>query len=249
MGKINVTLKMLSWNDKSQTISDEHVSLILGGNYVISFQEQSGDVFEWVRERIRKDQGRIRSMGADYLLYSLLDAIVDGYFIVIERLGDDIEDLEETIMGNNSTENMTRLNALKREMVGFRKAVLPLREAINWFIKSSHRLIREETIPYIKDLYDHTIQIHELIETYRDMLAGLFDIYLSTISNRMNEIMKVLTIFAAIFIPMTFLTGIYGMNFDNLPELHYRYGYFVLWGVMLCIAGGMLLWFKKKRWL
>lgn len=246
---IYVTIKMLRWNEKSQNIDAEHVSLILGSNYVLSFQEQSGDVFEWVRERIRKDQGRIRSMRSDYLLYSLMDAIIDGYFIVIERLGDEIEDLEETIMENNSRENLSRLNTLKREMIALRKAVLPLREAVNWFIKSEHQLIQAETLPYFKDLYDHTIQIHELIETYRDMLAGLFDIYLSAISNRMNEIMKVLTIFAAIFIPMTFLTGIYGMNFDNIPELHYRYSYFVLWLVMLGIAGGMLLWFKKKRWL
>lgn len=246
---IYVTLKMLVYNEKSQTVSDEHVSLIMGEHYVLSFQEEEGDVFEWVRERIRKGKGRIRSMRADYLMYSLLDAIVDGYFIVTERLGDDIEELEEEIMSNSSRQTLNDLNVLKREMIALRKAVLPLREAINWFIKSEHKLVRKKTVPYLKDLYDHTIQIHEIIESYRDMLGGLFDIYLSTISNRMNEIMKVLTIFAAIFIPLTFLAGVYGMNFENIPELHYRYGYFAVWLVMGCVAVGMLLWFKKKRWL
>lgn len=246
---IYVTLKMIQWDEEKETIKREHVSLIVGNNYVLSFQEESGDVFEWVRQRLRRGKGRIRTLKSDYLAYALIDAIVDGYFVAVEKMGDKIESLEEKIMDDPSKNTLAELNLMKREMIALRKATYPLRDAINWFIKSEHSLISAEVQPYLKDLYDHTIQINEVIESYREMLGGLFDIYLSTTSNKMNEVMKVLTVFAAIFIPLTFLAGIYGMNFEHIPELHYKYGYYVLWSVMIVMGLGMLAWFKKKKWL
>ncbi|UZO82408.1 magnesium/cobalt transporter CorA [Aquimarina sp. ERC-38] len=244
-----IVLKMLYF-DEHQKLKIEHVSLVLGNTFVISFQEASGDVFEPIRNRIRKAKGRIRAMGSDYLLYVLMDAIVDNYFQMIEYMGDKIEGLEDHLFQKDIREDITQeIQELKREILKIRKAVFPLREVINKVEKNEHPLIQEKTQIYLRDLYDHIIQVSENVEIYRDMIWGLMDMYMTTISNKMNEVMKVLTIIASIFIPLTFMAGIYGMNFEYIPELKYRYGYFVLWGVMIGTFIGLLYYFKRKKWL
>lgn len=244
-----VVLKMLHDEKSPETVA-EQISIILGQNYVISFQEgMEGDVFNPVRERIRNKKGRIRGMGADYLAYSLLDAVVDNYFVILEKMGERIEDLEEELVKVPTTETLQGIHHLKREMIFLRKAVWPLREVINTTGKGDSPLIKDSTRIYLRDVYDHTIQVIDSIESSRDMLSGMLDIYLSSISNRMNEIMKFLTIIGTIFIPLTFIVGVYGMNFEFMPELKWRWGYFALLGVMGGIGIGMILYFKKKNWL
>ena len=244
-----IVLKMLYF-DEHQKLKVEHVSLVLGNTYVISFQEASGDVFEPIRNRIRKAKGRIRTMGSDYLLYVLMDAIVDNYFQMIEYMGDKIEELEDSLFQSEVREGIAQeIQELKREILKIRRAVFPLREVINKVEKNEHPLIQNKTQIYLRDLYDHIIQVSENVEIYRDMIWGLMDMYMTTISNKMNEVMKVLTIIASIFIPLTFMAGIYGMNFEYIPELKYRYGYFVLWGVMIFTFFGLLYYFRKKKWL
>ena len=244
-----VVLMMLRFDDESQRVLSEQVSLILGSNFVISFQENIGDVFEQIRDRIRNTKGRIRKMGADYLMYALLDAVVDHYFGILEKLGEKIESLEEELVGDPSERTLQQIHRLKREMVHLRKSVWPLRELINGLERSESDLIEETTGVYLRDVYDHTIQIIDTVESFRDMVSGMLDIYLSSISNRMNAVMKVLTIIATMFIPLTFVAGIYGMNFEHMPELKWRYGYAAVWLVMLVVAGLMILYFKRKKWL
>jgi len=244
-----IVLKMLH-NEKSPETVAEQISIILGRNYVISFQEgMEGDVFDPIRERIRNKKGRIRGMGADYLAYSLIDAIVDNYFVILEKMGERIEDIEEELVKVPTTETLQGIHQLKREMIFLRKAVWPLREVINTTGKGESPLIKDSTRLYLRDVYDHTIQVIDTIESGRDMLSGMLDIYLSSLSNRMNEIMKFLTIIGTIFIPLTFIVGVYGMNFEFMPELKWRWGYFLLLGVMSVIGIGMILYFKKKQWL
>jgi len=247
---IYIVLKMLRYNDQNGGTVSEQISLIVGPNFVFSFQEGiEGDVFGPIRERIRSDKSRIRKMGADYLAYSLIDAIVDNYFSVLERLGEKVELLEEKIVSNPATETLRSIHFLKREMIFLRKAVWPLREVISAMQRGESPLIRESTKIYLRDIYDHTIQIIDTVETLRDMVSGMLDIYLSSLSNRMNAVMKVLTIIATIFMPLTFLAGVYGMNFKYLPELEWRLGYPVFWIVILIITVTMLIFFKKKDWL
>ncbi|MEJ2568754.1 MAG: magnesium/cobalt transporter CorA, partial [candidate division WOR-3 bacterium] len=246
---IFVVLKMLYFNEKNEEVEVEQVSLILGGNFVISFQEKEGDVFDPVRERIEKDKGRIRKMGSDYLLYSLIDAVVDNYFSVLEKIGDRIEELEEDIVKGVAQESLENIHKSKKYMILLRRSVWPLREVINSLSREKTALISENVLIYFRDVYDHTIQVIETIETFRDMLSGLHDTYLSSISNKMNEIMKVLTMFASIFIPLTFLAGIYGMNFSYMPELDWRWGYFTVWGIIIIVGISMILYFKRKKWL
>jgi magnesium transporter len=246
---VYIVLKMLHDGKSDRTVA-EQVSLILGPNFVISFQEGiEGDVFNSIRERIRTGKGRIRNMGADYLAYSLIDAIVDNYFVVLERTGERIEDIEDELVRSPTPETLQEIHALKREMIFLRKAVWPLREVINAMARGETSLIKESAKIYLRDVYDHTIQVIDAIETSRDMLSGMLDIYLSSISNRMNEIMKFLTIIGTIFIPLTFIVGVYGMNFEHMPELKWRWGYFGLWAVMSVIALFMLIYFKRKKWL
>jgi len=245
---IFVVLKML-YDDKSNGIATEQISLILGPNFVVSFQEREGDVFNPIRERIRRGRGRIRKMGADYLAYTLLDSIVDSYFIVLEKLGEKIEILEEELVTNPTTETLQTIHDLRTEMVFLRKSVWPLREIISGLERGESALIQESTGIYLKDVYDHTIQVIDTVETFRDMVSGMLDIYLSSVSNRMNEVMKVLTIIATIFIPLTFIAGIYGMNFQYMPELGWRWGYPMVWLIMLAIGALMLVYFRRKRWL
>jgi magnesium transporter len=246
---IYIVLKMLNYNAKSNEILAEQISLILGSNFVFSFQEKEGDVFDPLRERIRMGKGRIRRMGADYLAYALLDAIVDNYFIILEKLGEKIELLEDKLVSQPKPETSQTVHHLRREMIFLRKAVWPLREVVSGLERGGASLIQQSTGIYLRDVYDHTVQAIDTIETYRDMLSGMLDIYLSSISNRTNAVMKVLTIIATIFMPLTFLAGIYGMNFRFMPELEWRWGYPVIWLVMIGIGVFMLVYFRKKKWL
>ena len=246
---IFLILRMLSYDEKKNEVKSEQVSLILGSNFVISFQEDVGDVFDPVRERIRKGKGRLRKMGADYLAYTLIDSIVDNYFLILEKLGEKIEFLEEELVTDPKTETLQEIHNLKREMIFLRKSVWPLREVISGLERSESDLIKESTGIFLKDVYDHTIQVMDTVETYRDVLSGMLETYLSSISNRMNQVMKVLTVIATIFIPLTFIVGIYGMNFKYMPELEWRWGYLIIWLAMIGVAIFMIFHFKRKKWL
>lgn len=243
-----IVLKMLYCNGED-TVEAEQISIVLSSNLVISFQEDAGDVFNPVRERIRNNKGRIRKVGADYLVYSLMDAIVDNYFMILERVGERMENLEEELVTDPTKETLLEIHRLKREMIFLRKSVWPLREVVSGLERGESSLIDMSTVTYLRDLYDHTVQVIDTIETYRDLISGMLDIYLSSISNRMNEVMKVLTIIATVFIPITFIAGIYGMNFEYMPELHKKWGYPVALFVMLVIALFMVAYFRRKRWL
>lgn len=252
---IFIVLKMFTFDENSEGIDFEQMSLILGSNFVISIQEKEGDVFNPLRERIRNGKGRIRKMGADYLAYSILDAVVDNYFVILERIGDKIEEMDEELIKDPRPQILQSIQDLKRSAIYLRKSIWPLREVVNGLARSESKLVKKPTHIFLRDLYDHTIQVIDTIETFRDMVSGMLDIYLSSVSNKMNEIMKVLTIFAAIFIPLTFIVGIYGMNFDpaaskwNMPELHWRFGYLGIWVIMLIVTGLMLFYFKRKKWI
>ena len=241
-----IVLKMLSYGDE---IEEEQVSLVLGENFVISFQERVGDVFEPIRDRIRNSKGRIRKSGADYLCYSLMDAVVDNYFSILERIGDKIESMEEKLISAPTQKTLQQIHKLKREMIILRKSIWPLRELINGLQRNESSLIGETTGIYLRDTYDHTIQVIDTVESLRDVVSGMLDIYLSSISNSMNAVMKVLTIIATIFIPLTFIAGIYGMNFRYMPELEWRWAYPLVLVVMGIVAIGMLIYFRKKKWL
>lgn len=246
---IFIVLKMLRYDEEENETKIEQVSIILGPSFVISLQESKGDVFDPIRERIRSDRGRIRKMGADYLAYALVDAIVDNYFIILEKLGEKIEDIEDKLVSNPSPETLQTIHMLKREMIFLRKSVWPLRELISRLERWESPLIDKSIYIYLRDLYDHTIQVIDAIETFRDMLSGMLDIYLSSVSNRMNEVMKVLTIIATIFMPLTLIAGIYGMNFRYMPELKSPWGYPLVYVVMLIIGVIMLIYFRRKKWL
>ena len=244
-----ISLKMLYIEEKTSELLAEQVSLILCPNTVICFQEIEGDAFEAVRERIRHSTGRIRRAGPDYLAYALVDAIVDHYFIVLEEVGDMIIRLEDELMNNPTSTTLRKIYAVKREMVMLRKYIWPLRELVLKFQMSESQLIQKGTKIYIKDLYSHAVHITDTLESYRDMISDMLDTYLSLSSNKMNEVMKILTIMASIFIPLTFVAGIYGMNFEDMPELHHRWGYPAAITVMVLIAVGMVYYFRKKKWL
>ena len=247
---VYIVLRMLSCEKGKDGVFSEQVSLIIGPNFVISFQESTaGDVFDPVRDRIRTGKGRLRKQGPDYLAYALVDAIVDNYFFVLEKLGERVEVLEEELVTNPDQETLHEMHALKREMIYVRRSVWPLREVISGLERAESPLIKQTTGIFLRDVYDHTIQVIDTVETYRDMLSGMLDIYLSSVSNRMNQVMKVLTIIATIFIPLTFMVGVYGMNFQHMPELGWRWGYPLLWVAMLGVAAAMLVFFKKKKWL
>jgi len=244
-----VVLKMLSYNGSAQAVEVEQVSMVFGKGFVLSFQEKVGDVFDSVRDRIRNGKGRIRKMGADYLAYSLIDAIVDSYFGILEKVGEKIELLEDELVAQPTESTMHQIHAFKREMIVLRRSVWPLREFVSAMQREDSGLISEQTHVYLRDVYDHTIQVIDTIESFRDIVSGMLDIYLSSISNRMNAIMKVLTIIATIFIPLTFVVGVYGMNFEYMPELKWRWGYPAVLLLMLVIAGIMVMYFRKKKWL
>ncbi len=236
-------------------LESEQISLFLGSGFVITLQEIPGDVFEPVRQRIRAADGRIRRMGPDYLAYALLDSLVDHCFPVIEELGERLDDLEQEVVEEPDRQTVGLIHGVKRDLLVLRRATWPQREVVSALERFESPLVSKDTRIFLRDLYDHTVQVLDMVETYRDLATGLLDIYLSSISNRMNEVMKVLTVLASIFIPLTFLAGIYGMNFDsraspwNMPELEWAYGYPAFWVVALAIVVVMLLIFKKKKWL
>lgn len=252
---ILIVLKMLYQGQEDGDLKAEQVSVLFGANWVITFQETGEDVFDYVRQRIVKTVPRVRLMTTDYLGYALIDAVVDNYFIVLENIGERIEYLEDEISENTAPGSLETIRELKKQLILIRKAVWPLREVIGALERSDSGLINGSTRPYIRDLYEHVIQVIDTVETYREMVSGLLDLYHTGVSNRMNEVMKVLTVFATIFIPLGFLAGVYGMNFDtsisrfNLPELGLRYGYLFFWGLVIIVAGGLLWFFKRKKWL
>jgi len=244
-----VVMKMIYPARYEHSVTHEQISLILGSKTVITLQEFEEDFFEPLRERIRKGKGRIRSLGTDYLAYALIDITVDNYFHLLEETGEQIETLQERILTDPTPAILGEIQDLKREMIYLRKSVWPLREIVNSLIRGEFKLVSEDVILYLRDVYDHTIQVIDNIETYRDMLSSMMDIYLSSVSNRMNEIMKVLTTIATIFIPMTFLAGLYGMNFKYMPELEIKWAYPAFWLVIVVTFIAMLMWFKRKKWL
>lgn len=244
-----ITLKMLTFNTKQSVIESEQVSLIMTKNCVITFQERPGDVFDPIRDRIRTGKGRMTKMKTDYLTYALIDAIVDNYFIILENIGERIETLEADLLLKADYTAMKMVHHFKQELLFMRKAVWPLRDLISGTQRNEAELISDETVMYYRDIYDHSIQVIDTLEIYRDMIGGIQDVYLSSTGNRLNEIMKVLTLFAAVFIPLTFIAGIYGMNFENMPELTWKWGYFAVLGVMALLTLVMVLFFKKKNWL
>jgi magnesium transporter len=243
-----IVLKMIRYDNETQMVVNEQLSLVVADRFVLTFQERPGDVFEPVRERIRRQKSRIRASGTDYLACALMDTVVETYISVIEQMGEQIEDIEEEILSGHDSEVMEKINLFKRETNYLRKSIRPAREAIFQLSRLESDLIHETTRPFTKDLEDLIIHATEAIDTYRDLLTDQLNIHNSVTANRMNDIMKVLTIFAAVFIPLTFIAGVYGTNFEYLPELKYKYSYFIFWGVMIVIAGASLYYFKKKNW-
>jgi magnesium transporter len=236
-------------NHSDENLNPEQVSIILGHNFVLSFQEKESSLFEPIRERLRNNKGRIRKSGADYLAHDIIDNIVDNYFIVLENLEEKIEKLEDDLVKQTTPARPETIHRLKRELIFLRKSLWPLREAISSLQRLDSKLINESSVVYFKDISDHIIAIIDTVDTYRDMLAGMLDIYLSSTSVKLNEVMKVLTIIATIFMPLTFLAGVYGMNFRYMPELEWHWGYYGIWAVMLIIAILMLIFFRNKKWL
>jgi magnesium transporter len=229
-------------------VLQEQISLILGDTFVISFQEQEEKVFEPVRERIRSGKGLTRKMGPDYLVYALLDVTVDNYFSVLEKLGENIEVLADRVLKIPEPKTLGEIQISKREMLFVHRWIWPLREAISALSKRDSKLVKESTGIYLRDVYDHTLQIMDAVDLYREMLSETLDLYVSTVSNKLNQVMTVLTIIATIFIPLTFLAGVYGMNFKYMPELEWRGGYPLIWAVMIGVGVSMLIAFKRKKW-
>ncbi len=244
-----VVLKMISYDDEAKCIDVEHVSLILGDGYVLSFLEDEGDVFDMVRERIRLSKGVMVNLKSDYLAYALIDSVVDHYFLAVEKVGDFIEDMDDRLLGDPQPGDLQEIHRLKRDVLALRKSVWPLREGIGVMEKNGTSFFQADTKVFMRDLYDHTIQVIDMVEALRDLLGGMHDTYLSSVSNRMNEVMKVLTIIATVFIPLTFIAGVYGMNFRYMPELNWRWGYLVVWAVMIGVGAAMVMFFKRKKWL
>lgn len=240
------TLKTLN-TIKDDEIIYEQMSFVLGKDYLISFQEREGDLFDQLRERIKLPDSKLRNFKIDYLFYRLIDTIVDSYYKVMEHIGEKLEHLEDQIYHDPNEEALQNIQDLKKELIFLRKSVYPLREAIKMTM-TEPKLIEDNTRKYLADVYDHTVQVIETIESYRDFTASLIDMYMTSVSNRMNEVMKVLTIIATIFIPLTFIAGVYGMNFEYMPELGWKYGYPTVWLIMIFVTFGMILYFRKKRW-
>ena len=241
------TLKMLYRIDE-EGIDYEQISFVLGKNYLISFQEKEGDFFDGFRERIKLDQGKVRKKQADYLLYRLIDIIIENYYTVLDKVGDVVEEIEENVYENPTNKTFNKIQKLKKELIYLRKAVYPLRDAISKIIKGESEFIEEENLRYYSDVYDHVIHLIDSLDTYKDLTSSLLDIHINAMNTRMNEVMKVLTVISTIFMPLTFIVGVYGMNFDNMPELRWHWGYFGVMSVMVAIVMGMLYYFKKKKW-
>ncbi len=245
---LQAVIKLLSIDPAEDTIEYEQLTFILKGNVLVTFQEKTGDVFNSVRNRIKEAKGSVRKKGADYLLYALLDLVVDHYFTVLENFSEKLEDLETELLNNPDKNTLNKLHSLRRETLLLRRTIYPLREMVGKFEKIEEPMINSDIKVFIRDLYDHTVKVIENIEVLRDMTTGLLDLYMNSTSNKMNEIMKVLTIMSAIFIPMTFIAGVYGMNFVNMPELQTKNGYFIVLGVMFAVLIGMVIFLKRKKW-
>jgi magnesium transporter len=251
---IFVTLRPYDYDQEKNAFVSEQISLIIGKNFIITLQETDNKVFDLVLGRLQAAQNIMRKKGPDYLAHALLDVVVDGYFKIIEIIGDKIEELEDKLTNRPDAQIIKEIHAIRRDIIFLRKTIWPLREVISALQHRIGNLITDETALYLRDVYEHTIQVIDTVETYRDFLAEMFDIYLSSVSNKLNEVMKVLTVFASIFIPLTFVTSLYGMNFNpaispyNMPELNMRYGYVTVVGVMVIMAIMMLIYFKRKKW-
>lgn len=245
---VYIVMKMLSINGQGEIVA-EQVSLILGQNFVLSFREQKSDIFEPIVERIKSGKGFIRKAGADYLAYALLDAVVDRYFVVLEKREEEIDALEEEVVINATPRTLQRIHKLRRELIFLRKAILPFRSVIAELERGESPFFEKTSRIYLRDIYDHTIHIIDTLETFRDLATGLLDIYLSSVSNRMNSVMRVLTVIATIFMPLTFLAGVYGMNFKHMPELEWRWGYPAVLLLMATVGISMQVYFRKKKWL
>lgn len=246
---VYVVLKMIHYLEQSQKIDFEQFSMVVGNDYIISFQETDNQIFQQIKDRITKVNGKIRTKGADYLAYALIDCVVDHYYLTLEYLGEKIESLEEQLMSYPGANVLQEIHSLKNEMLFIRKAIWPLREIINSLSRGDSALFSQDTLVYIRDVYDHIIQIMDTIEMYRDMVTGMFDIYISSVSYKLNEVMKVLTIIATLFIPLTFIVGLYGMNFKYMPELEWEWGYPAVLVLMLFISSSMIVYFRKKKWI
>ena len=247
-GYLFIVLKMLSFDESDQQIHSEQLSLVLGEHFVLSLQEHQGDVFDGVRQRLRTGR-RVRFMNSDYLAYALIDAVVDHYFTLLERLGEQVEALEDQVVTNPTPETLGKIHHFKREMLLLRKSIWPLRETLSRLYRDESPLISASTQPFLRDVHDHTMHIMETIDTLRELLVSLLDLYMSSVSNRMNEVMKVLTIIATLFMPLTFIAGVYGMNFEHMPELAWPIAYPAVMLFMLTTAGSLLFWFRRKHWI
>ena len=241
------TLKML-YSIEGDKIEYEQISFVLGTNYLISFQEKAGDLFDPFRERIRLDQGRVRKKKSDYLLYRLIDIIIDNYYVVLDNIGNQIEEIEDNIHSNSTERAFHKIQSIKKELIFLRKAVYPLREALSKLVKGESSFVEEDNQRYFSDIYDHTVHLIDSLDTYKDLTSSLMDIHINTMNTKMNEVMKLLTIITTIFIPLSFIAGIYGMNFDIMPELRWQYGYPAVLVAMAAVVAGMLYFFKRRKW-
>ena len=230
-------------------LETEQIGICIGSNYVLTFQERHGDILDPVRQRVRRGKGPMRENGSDYLAYAIIDTIVDGYYPVIEAIGDYLEELEDEVVSTATKATLRKVYGVKRDLLALRRAIWPQREALGALVRDDNPFITDPVRVYLRDTQDHAVQIADVVETYREMAAGLMDVYMSSLSNRMNEVMKVLTMMASIFIPLSFLAGLYGMNFEHMPELHYRYSYPVLLAAMVTVAAGMVVFFFRRGWI
>jgi magnesium transporter len=247
-GYLFITFREISHPVENPFVFDQ-ISLALTANTVITFQETAGDSFDGIRRRILNNVGRIRKAGADYLAYALMDSVVDRYFLALDTLGADIEDFEERAVNDKDAAFIADVQTTKQRLHHIRRAVWPLRESLSMLLRTESGFLGEKLSPFLKDLQDNVIQAAETVENYREAISGIMEVHLSAASNHLNKVIKVLTIISTIFIPLTFIVGVYGMNFRNMPEIPTEYGYFVVWGVMILLALGMILFFKKRDWL
>lgn len=243
-----VVMRMFLLEENGRDVEDEQLSFILQGRVLVTFQEREGDVFSHVRNRIREGKGMIRKRAGDYLLYALIDSVVDYYFLILEKQGELIEEVEEAVLENPHESVLNDMHRIRREVLQLRRSIYPLREVMNRFERVEEPLVSIESKVFIRDLYDHTIQVIETVEVFRDMVSGTIDLYMNSVSNKMNNVMKVLTIIATIFIPLTFIAGVYGMNFENMPELGWPWAYYAVWMLMIVMAFAMVIYFKVKKW-
>ena len=244
-----VVLKMINYHSESGVIEEEQLSLILGDRYLLSFQEKIGDIFNPIRERIKSTKSKIKRKGCDYLMYSLIDAVVDHYYLFTERIGEEIEELEEDLFGDHADDILPRIHGMKKKLIYARKSMLQLREVMSSLVRSESDLVDEAMKIYFRDVHDHLMHLVEQVDIFREMVSGMLDAHLTNMSNKMNEVMKMLTVISTIFIPLTFLVGVYGMNFSYMPELQWKWGYPAVWGIMLIVMVLMVLFFRGRKWL